>query len=69
MENNDKEFNDAIDREDSINPDSGNEEGKDFLEDDLSVHLEDHTLVLTSFLSSWDAFVCLFAYFQPCISP
>jgi len=38
MENNDKEFNDAIDREDSINPDSGNEEGKDFLEDDLSVH-------------------------------
>jgi hypothetical protein len=41
----DKEkFNNAIDRDDSINPYSDNEEGKDFLEDDLSVYQEDLTL-------------------------
>ncbi len=26
-----------------LNPDSNDDGGKDFLEDDLSVHLEDHT--------------------------
>jgi hypothetical protein len=40
----DKKFDDAIDREDSINPYSDNEEGKEFLEDNLSVHQEDLTL-------------------------
>ncbi len=44
MEDNDKKFDDAIDREDSINPYSNDEEGKDFLEDDLSIHQEDLTL-------------------------
>jgi hypothetical protein len=43
-EDDNKKFNDAIDREDSINPYSNDEEGKDFLEDDLSVHQEDFTL-------------------------
>ena len=27
-----------------VNPDSDNEEGEDFSEDDLSIHLEDHSL-------------------------
>ena len=43
-EDNEEKFNDAIDREDSINSYSDDEEGKDFLEDDLSVHQEDLTL-------------------------
>jgi hypothetical protein len=43
-ENDDKKFEDAIDREDSINPYSHNEEGEDFLEDNLSVHQKDLTL-------------------------
>jgi hypothetical protein len=37
-EDNNEKFDNAIDREDSINPYSDNEEGKDFLEDDLSIH-------------------------------
>jgi hypothetical protein len=44
MEVDNEKFDDAIDREDSINPYSDDEEGKDFLEDDLSVHQEDLTL-------------------------
>jgi hypothetical protein len=43
-EDNNEKFDDAIDREDSINPYSNDEEGKDFLEDNLSVHQEDLTL-------------------------
>ncbi len=43
-EDDNKKFDDAIDREDSINPYSDDEEGKDFQEDDLSVHQEDLTL-------------------------
>ena len=43
-EEDDEKFDDAMDREDSINPSSDNEEDKDFLEDDLSVHQEDLTL-------------------------
>ena len=44
MEDNDKEFDDTINKEHRINPDSDNEDGKDFLENDLIIHLEDHTL-------------------------
>ncbi len=64
MEEDEEEFDNAMDREvDSneetsyvvhrsdlpslsaeLNPDSDDEEGKDFLEDGLSVHLEDHYL-------------------------
>jgi hypothetical protein len=40
----DKEFNNLIDKEDSINLLSDNEGGKDFLEEDLSVHHKDLTL-------------------------
>ena len=43
-ENDNKKFDDAIDREDSINPYSHNEEDQDFLEDNLSVHRMDLTL-------------------------
>ncbi len=43
-EDDNEKFDDAIDREDSINPYSNNEEGKDFLEDNLSIHQEDLTL-------------------------
>ena len=64
MEEDEEEFDNAMDREvDSneetsyvvhrsdlpslsaeLNPDSDDEEGKDFLEDGISVHLEDHYL-------------------------
>jgi hypothetical protein len=40
----DKEFGDAIDREESINPTSDEEGGKDFTKDNISVHQEDLTL-------------------------
>ncbi len=43
-EDDEEKFDNAIDREDIINPYSNDEEGKDFLEDDLSVHQEDLTL-------------------------
>ncbi len=42
--NEDKEFGDAIDREESINPNSDDKGGKDFNNDDINVHQEDHTL-------------------------
>jgi hypothetical protein len=41
---NDEEFDDAINRENSINPYSDDEGGKDFLEEDLSDQQEDLTL-------------------------
>jgi len=64
VEEDEDEFNDAMDREEEseldtsyvvqcsdlpdlsfeVDPDSEDEEGKDFSEDDLSVHLEDHSL-------------------------
>jgi hypothetical protein len=40
----DKEFGDALDREESINPTSDDKGGKDFTKDDISVHQEDLTL-------------------------
>jgi hypothetical protein len=40
----DKEFGDAINREESINPTSDNEGGKDFTKDVISAHQEDLTL-------------------------
>ena len=43
-EDDDEKFDNAMDREDSINPYSNDEEGKDFLENDLIVHQEDLTL-------------------------
>jgi hypothetical protein len=42
--NEDEEFEDAIDREESINLTSDDEGGKDFTKDDISVHREELTL-------------------------
>jgi hypothetical protein len=43
-EGKDEEFGNAFDREESINPHSDNKGGKDFNEDNLSIHQEDLTL-------------------------
>jgi hypothetical protein len=43
-EDNEEVSDNTIDREDSLNPYSDNEGGKDFLKEDLSVHKEDLTL-------------------------